>query len=136
MRAIILIQIIILVLLTSCGENKIQKAIELKLEGIDLIHQSQYKKAMEILEESLEFNDQDPETWYYLGKGYFGLKDYDKAFEQYTIAIETDPNFGRAYVNRATIYTMRNDRDSACKDWLKAESLGIKTVKEETKFCK
>lgn len=124
-----------LLIFASCEDPK-RKAIDLKQEGIDLLYHNEFNPAIEKLEESLKYNDQDAETWYYIGNAWFGLKDVDKAFENYTKAIETDSMYAQSYINRGRIYKERGDRDAACRDWLRAEKLGVKTIREETKFCK
>lgn len=122
-------------LLNSCGDPK-RKAMDLKMEGIDLLYKNKFDDAIGKLNESLEFESKDPETYFYIGTAYFGKKDVNKAFEYYTKAIEVDSTYGKAYINRGRIYKERKEHDKACGDWLKAESLGEKSIKEETKFCK
>ncbi|MBN2730165.1 MAG: tetratricopeptide repeat protein [Bacteroidales bacterium] len=136
MKAGIVSGIILLFLMSSCGGDPTKKAIDLKIEGINLLQNSQFDAALEKFEKSLSYNDQDPETYYYIGNVWYGKKDTDKAFEYFSKAIEVDSTFSKAYVNRGKIYSMRNDKDNACKDWLKAESLGEKNLREDTKFCK
>ena len=121
--------------MSSCTD-KTKKALDLKIEGIKFVESSKFDEALESLDKSLEYNDKDPETYYYIGNAWFGKKDTEKAFEYYSRSIEADSTFGPAYVNRGKIYSMRNDKDNACKDWLKAESLGVKNLSEDTKFCK
>jgi len=135
MRSLVLLLAVIPVFFISCQDPK-RKAMDLKMEGIDLSYKNQFDQAIETLNRSLEYNNQDPETYFYLGTSYFGKKDKDKAFENYSKAIEVDSTFGQAYVNRGRMYKDRGDRDNACRDWLKAEACGIKSIKEETKFCK
>jgi tetratricopeptide (TPR) repeat protein len=122
--------------MTSCEDPK-RKAIDLKLEGIDLSYKREFSKAIETLTRSLKYNEKDPETYFYIGTSYYELNKKDSAFAYYTKAVGVDPKYGQAYVNRGRMYKYdRNDRENACRDWLKAESLGVKSVKEETKFCK
>jgi len=125
----------ILLLFPGCQDAK-RKAIDLKMQGIDLNYKRQFDKAIETLHKSLEYDDQDPETYFYIGTSYSSDICNDSAFEYYSKAIETDSTFGQAYVNRGRMYKERNDRNNACRDWLKAEECGIKSIKEETKFCK
>lgn len=106
------------------------------MEGIDLTYKRQFDKAIETLNKSLKYNDRDPETYFVIGTAYFGKQEEDSAFMYYSKAIEVDPKYGQAYVNRGRMYKNRNDRDNACRDWLKAEECGVRTIKEETKFCK
>ena len=123
------------VLLQSCQDPK-RKAIDLKLEAKDLVYKNQFNEAIDLLNKSLEYNNKDPETYFILGTAYYGLKKPDDAFTYYSKAIEVDPGYAQAYVNRGRMYKDRKDNDRACSDWKKAESLGVKTVREETKFCK
>lgn len=122
--------------MSSCGGDQVKKALDLKIEGIDLLENSKFDAALEKFESSLIYNDKDPETYYYIGNVWFGKKDLDKAFNYYNQAIDVDSTYGPAYVNRGEIYSIRNDKNNACKDWLKAESLGISNLGEDTKFCK
>lgn len=126
---------ITLFILTGC-QDRTRKAIDLKMEGIDLNYKRQFDNAIETLNKSLRYNDQDPETYFYIATSYFGLGMKDSAFSYYTKAIEVDSTYGQAYVNRGRMFKERNDRDNACRDWLKAEECGITSLREDTKFCK
>lgn len=121
--------------ITSCMEKE-KKALELKVEGINLIYKSKFDDALETLNKSLKYNDKDPETYFYIGAAYFNKNDANKAFDYYSKSIEVDSTFAQAYINRGRIFKNRQQHDKACQDWLKAEELGIKTLGEETKFCK
>lgn len=116
--------------------EKERKALELKVEGINLIYKSKFDDALETLNKSLKYNDKDPETYFYIGAAYFNKNDVNKAFDYYSKTIEVDSTFAQAYINRGRIFKNRQQHDKACQDWLKAEELGIKTLGEETKFCK
>ncbi|HBG69430.1 MAG: hypothetical protein A2W93_15360 [Bacteroidetes bacterium GWF2_43_63] len=122
-------------ILTGCQDPK-RKAIDLKLEGIDLTYKRQFDKAIETLNKSLRYNDQDAETYFVIGTAYYGLNKKDSAFNYYSRAIEVDSTYDQPYINRGRLYKERNDRDNACRDWLKAEECGNKSIREETKFCK
>lgn len=135
MRSGFILSMILLIVMSACTD-KTKKALNLKIEGINLVQASKFDEAIEALEKSLKYNDQDPETYYFIGNAWFGKNDRDKAFDYFCKAIDTDSTFAPAYVNRGKIYSMRNDKDNACKDWLKAESLGAKNLSEQTKFCK
>ncbi|GHT67615.1 hypothetical protein FACS189452_05680 [Bacteroidia bacterium] len=58
------------------------------------------------------------------GNAYYKLKKYAEAKEQYNKAIEINPNFGEAYLNRGIVLEML--REDACADWSKAAELEIK----------
>jgi tetratricopeptide (TPR) repeat protein len=133
--AFLFISTILFITLPGCQDYK-RKAIELKHEGIDLVYRTQFDQAIDVLQKSVKYNSNDPETYFFIGNAYYGKHLVDSAFSYYSKAIEVDPRFGQAYVNRGRIYKERNDRDNACRDWLKAEECGIMSMKEETKFCK
>ncbi|OFX61613.1 MAG: hypothetical protein A2046_09935 [Bacteroidetes bacterium GWA2_30_7] len=69
-----------------------------------------------------------PEGDYYLmrGKAYFANKEIDKAINDYGEAINIKNDDGEAYYFRGTAKGEKLDKDGACSDWRKAESLGYK----------
>ncbi len=54
---------------------------------------------------------------------YEGLGEYDVAFENYTHALEIDPNYAAAYVNRGGLYETVGDNDAAIADYTRAISI-------------
>ena len=51
------------------------------------------------------------------------IGDYDRAIEDYTKAIELDPNPADAYNNRGVAYGKKDESDCAIKDYTKAIEL-------------
>jgi hypothetical protein len=45
------------------------------------------------------------------------------------ILLESDPNYGSAYLNRANAKEMLRDQEGACNDWQKAKELGVELGK-------
>ena len=58
------------------------------------------------------------------GKAKLLLKDYYGAIADYTKMIELNPNDAYAYNNRDITKENLGDLNGACKDWIKAASLG------------
>jgi DNA-binding winged helix-turn-helix (wHTH) protein/Flp pilus assembly protein TadD len=56
---------------------------------------------------ALKFSSGYAEAHYNLGDTYEEIPDYDKAVEQYQVAIDTDPKFYAAYNNLARLYILR-----------------------------
>lgn len=129
------IPFLLLLLLISCTNSK-EKIHNKKLKAIEMMQYSKFDEAMPLFEEVIAMDENDAEAWYYLGNCYFGKDNTDKAMDCYNKAILINPNYALAYVNRGKLFKLRKDRDNACVNFLKAESLGITYLKEETKFCK
>ena len=51
-------------------------------------------------------------------------KDYYGAIADYTKAIEINPNYANAFINRGTSKGKLGDLNGACADWKKAAELG------------
>ena len=51
------------------------------------------------------------------GTNYYSNSYYDSAIDQYSKAIELDPNYARAYNNRGLVYSHKGDYDTAIKDF-------------------
>ena len=52
------------------------------------------------------------------------LGDYQGAIADFTKAIELDPQYTSAYLNRGIARELVNDLTGACSDWRKAVNLG------------
>jgi tetratricopeptide (TPR) repeat protein len=56
---------------------------------------------------------------------YFQRKDFQKANDYADKALNIDPNYGAAYLNRGVAREMLRDMQGACEDWSKAKELGV-----------
>ena len=65
------------------------------------------------------------EPGYYLGQGdaFFAAGDYTRAINNYTCAIEAQPDFAPAYVNRGYAYVQQGNDDQALDDYNRALEL-------------
>ncbi len=68
-------------------------------------------------------NDADPREYYFRGNEYYEKGDYDKAIENYNMAIILNPSFMEAYFNRGLCYYNKKDYDKAIKNYTKAIEL-------------
>lgn len=64
-------------------------------------------------------------------------KNYNKAIEYFSLAINDFPNYRNALFNRAFAYQKTNNLDNACKDWKKCNELGVMEAPDKVaKNCK
>ena len=57
----------------------------------------------------------------------FELKDLNGALKDYDKAIELNPKFIKAYIQRGELKFLLDDKNGACTDWKKAGDLGNET---------
>jgi SpoVK/Ycf46/Vps4 family AAA+-type ATPase len=65
----------------------------------------------------------DARTYYHKGNAYYEKGDYDKAIENYNMAIVLNPAFAEAYFNRGLSYYNKKDFDKAISDYNRAAEL-------------
>src|SRR5436190_1716028 len=51
------------------------------------------------------------------GTAYLGLQDYDRALQDFSEAIKTDPTYAKAFANRGAVYAAKQEFDEAIKDF-------------------
>lgn len=132
---IVLIVLFISICLISC-ESKKSKALELVQNGRNKLAFSDIKGAKADFDKAVKLCPELPEAWFYRGNVWFNMNILDSAMSNYNKALLLKDDFGEAYSNRAKIKFVLGDKDGACSDWLNAEKLGIKNLREQTKWCK
>ena len=65
----------------------------------------------------------DAKTYYQMGNDYYEKSDYDKAIENYNMAILLNPVFSEAYFNRALSYYQLKNFDKSVADYTKSMEL-------------
>ncbi|MBD3210091.1 AAA family ATPase [Candidatus Micrarchaeota archaeon] len=68
-------------------------------------------------------NPTDAKTYYQMGNEYYEKGDYDKAIENYNMAILLNPVFSEAYFNRALSYYQLKNFDKSISDYTKSMEL-------------
>ncbi|MDD5340087.1 MAG: AAA family ATPase [Candidatus ainarchaeum sp.] len=68
-------------------------------------------------------NPTDAKTYYQMGNDYYEKGDYDKAIENYNMAILLNPVFSEAYFNRALSYYQLKNFDKSVADYTKSMEL-------------
>jgi len=64
------------------------------------------------------------------GNAFYQKTDYEKAINDYDKAISINNTFEMAYLNRGISKEMLRDETGACKDWAKADELGLASGKQ------
>ena len=65
------------------------------------------------------------------------MQDYEKAFADYSKAIELNSKYYDAYDSRALIFYDKKNYSMACQDWKISSALGSKVAEQNIKeFCK
>ncbi|MBU0527497.1 MAG: AAA family ATPase [Candidatus Micrarchaeota archaeon] len=68
-------------------------------------------------------NPTDAKTYYQMGNDYYEKGDYDRAIENYNMAILLNPIFSEAYFNRALSYYQLKNFDKSIADYTKSMEL-------------
>ena len=91
--------------------------------GVYLNKNKQFKKSVEYLNKAIEINSADPKLYNFLGDSYSALGDYNNTLENYDMAINLEPKFTQAYVNRGNFFYKNNRLEKALEDYNKAIEL-------------
>ena len=119
----------------SCSDNQeeIRKGINL---GKKELFKGDLTSAAKQFIHVLTIDSTQCEAHLYLGDVYFNQAKYDLSMKEYNAAIRHNPKFGEAYKSRAQLWFVLDNRTKSCKDYLKAEALGVKNLVNYTGHCK
>ena len=84
-----------------------------------------YQQSYNTMHAVLEKNSRNPYVWYNMGNIHLQMQEFNKAIDDYTKAIQYDPNLAEAYYNRALTLLYLDKKTNAIKDLSKAGELGI-----------
>lgn len=101
------------------------------------------KEAAEQYTHAINYSSTDPAVSpirysYFFNRAncYLKQRQYAKAIPDYTQTLELNPDYVGALVNRGFSYYNTKEKDKACADWKKAQSLGNKQVGQYMKqYC-
>ena len=121
--------------MSSCGPSKNERTHKLLMSAKENIYNNMLDAALTDLEKAVKIDKTNPEIYYLRGNIQMTRRDYNSAMLDFNQAILLNENYAEAYVNRGRLWFYLNEDDKKCADYLKAESLGVKNLYEETKFC-
>ena len=84
-----------------------------------------YQQSLNTITAVLMKNGRNPYVWYNLGNIHLQMQEFNKAVDDYTKAIQYDPNLAEAYYNRALTLLYLDKKSRAVRDLSKAGELGI-----------
>ncbi|WP_395042762.1 tetratricopeptide repeat protein [Flavobacterium sp.] len=130
---------------------EIKEKVESSLYWIIRINyqQQNYALAVANCEKYININETDSEIYFLLGNANDKLKEFEKAENNFTKAINLNPNYYEAIANRGTakiniltknknLFPTKRQLESACEDFKRAISLGDineKTILNCKNFC-
>lgn len=129
-----LVFVVLAGLLSSCGPDLQKSQIYIE-SGVEKIYKAQHKEALEDFNKAIKYNPDSYEAYYLRGSCMQNLNDLDAAMLDYHISIQKKPDFTEAYFNLAMIFDFRQQKDSACFYYKKAEALGKPNIGDYTKRC-
>lgn len=84
-----------------------------------------YQQSLNTITSILIKNSRNPYVWYNMGNIHLQMQEFNKAVDDYTMALQFDPNLAEAYYNRALTLLYLDKKSPAVKDLSKAGELGI-----------
>jgi len=126
MRKIIICIFLVLTFICSCSEKSKTESDWLEKERT-LWDGKQYtdpKKAIEYLNNAIQLQPNNAETYFKRGTAYINLRQYQQAFYDFNDAIRLKPDAANAYNDRGVIYLMHGNKEAGCRDVQKACELG------------
>ena len=105
-----------------------KEVVELINEGVVYLKMGDYKKAIEIFEDTKRTASQNPDIYYYLGEAYFRIGDTQKAVSNLQKAIDINPQKQSYHYTLALVYLSQNKNKEAMESLdrvLKISSLSL-----------
>jgi tetratricopeptide (TPR) repeat protein len=106
-------------------------------EAISNAKQSNFDKAIELLNQAVSIDPKNYIAYKNRGNVYANIQKFDNAISDYNIAIKLKPDDAGSYLNRGSAKLKKNDISGACADWEKSNSLGNKNAATQlSKHCR
>lgn len=107
----------------TAGRAKNVMATTYMNEGALALQGGELSKAVQYLETSVEYDNTEPQAYYYMALAYNGTSEYDKAIDAAKTAVEKGfPQPGDAWFEVGKAYEAKGDNASACDAYGKVTS--------------
>jgi tetratricopeptide (TPR) repeat protein len=116
--------VVLLFLLLLPGWSDAQNLQSLIDQGMQASQAGRYDQALQAFDQALKLKPNDPALISYKATVYYAKGNNAQALQLCEQVIKQNPNFGRAYYQRAMILEKQDKYDQAVADLEKAKSLG------------
>jgi len=89
--------------------------------GVLLVQNEKYAKGLEVLGKALGLFDRDAEVWLHLGIAHVRLGDFAQAAQDFSMALEIDPNDPAINDNAGSFYFTKAVKDKSAEDLQKSK---------------
>jgi tetratricopeptide (TPR) repeat protein len=117
----VLVLLFLLLLPDWSSAQNVQSYID---QGMQASQAGRYDQALQAFDQALKLKPNDPALISYKATVYYAKGDNAQALKLCEQVIKQNPNFGRAYYQRAMILEKQGKFDQAIADLQKAKSLG------------
>ena len=124
MKRVTYLPLVLLFLLLMPGWSAAQDVQSLIDQGMQASQSGQYDQALQAFDQALKLKPNDPALVSYKATVYYARGNNAQALQLCEQIIKQNPNFGRAYYQRAMILQKQEKFDQALADLQKAKSLG------------
>ncbi len=109
---------------TGCRNERQEKQMEHRLEGITLMENGKYEQALEEFQAALDLSlgrvgEKEMDICFYKAEAQYMLKDTEGALATYTAIVDFNQN-AKAYFLRGNLYYSLGDEENALKDYAAA----------------
>ena len=113
-----------MLMFTGCSNERLEEQKELRLEGITLMDNGKYEKALEKFQAALdlslgEVGETEMDICFYKAEALYKLDDLDGALATYTAIVDFNED-AKAYFLRGNLYYSLGEEEKALKDYGKA----------------
>jgi tetratricopeptide (TPR) repeat protein len=116
--------LVLLFLLLLPGWSAAQNVQGFIDQGMQASQAGRYDQALQAFDQALKLKPNDPALISYKATVYYAKGNNAQALQLVEQIIKQNPNFGRAYYQRAMIFEKQEKLDQAVADLQKAKSLG------------
>jgi len=93
-------------------------------KGSEYFKQGQHLMAIEYFNKAISLKKDYADAYHNRGAAYVEIEKYNRAIEDYNESIRLKPGHADSYNNRGIVYMLKNERESGCRDFQEACSLG------------
>jgi len=124
MKRVAYLPLVLLCLLLLPGLSAAQNVQSYIDQGMQASQAGRYDQALQAFDQALKLKPNDPFLISYKATVYYAKGNNTQAMQLIEQIIKQNPNFGRAYYQRAMILEKQEKYDEALADLQKAKSLG------------